>query len=203
MSTKNRQRKWPFSPTHRWITLQNIHKQAYEEVVSQHLDALYRAALRFCGGHRDDAEDLLQESLLQGLRHWHELREPERARAWLFRILSRTHLNRRRSRDRRREVVFDEEDGELERLLAHWHSGTDPERLLRQDIGLEQILSALDKMPDGWRETFWLSAVEGFAYREVAAMLEIPVGSVASRVYRARRRLQESLLADARWLKWR
>src|SRR5260370_18999770 len=66
---------------------------AFEELLSEHLDALYAYALRVCGGREADAEDLLQDGVLRAFRGWAELRSPEAARAWLLTILTRTHLN--------------------------------------------------------------------------------------------------------------
>src|SRR5919106_2457626 len=79
--------------------------QAFEELVGANLDALYRTSLRLCAGRTDDAEDLLQETMLRAFRKRHDLRDPAAARSWLFTILVRTHANRLRGQRRRREEL--------------------------------------------------------------------------------------------------
>src|SRR3546814_13433620 len=81
---------------------QGSRRRAFEEVVAEQLDALYRTALRYTRGNPACAEDLLQDTLLAALAAWPQLREPQRARVWLFRLLSRTPLNRSRHAARQR-----------------------------------------------------------------------------------------------------
>ena len=172
-------------------------KRAFEELLGDHLDALYRTALRLCGGREAEAEDLLQQAVLRAFRGFSNLENAEAGRAWLFTVLARTHLNRERAAGRRAETVSSDMEPEaFERALESWRPSRTPEEAYaRRDLG-RRLSRALDGLPAPLREVVWLADVEGFRLREVAGMLEIPEGTVASRLYRARRRLREALEAD-------
>jgi RNA polymerase sigma-70 factor (ECF subfamily) len=168
--------------------------RAFEELLSEHLDALYRTALRLCGGRRADAEDLLQDAMLRAFGRFGELREPEAARVWLFTILTRTNLNRLRTQRRRSETLAsDLGEHEFEDALASWQSAEAPDE--RTDVVLtrERLAAALSDLDERLRPVVWLTDVEGFRQREVAEMLAIPEGTVASRLFRARRNLRDAL----------
>jgi RNA polymerase sigma factor (sigma-70 family) len=169
-------------------------RRAFEEVLSEHLDALYRTALRLCGGRRADAEDLLQDAMLRAFGRFGELREPEAARVWLFTILARTNLNRLRAQRRRAEMLAsDLEEQDFERALASWQSAEAPDEQTDVVLARERLGTALDDLDEHLRPVVWLTDVEGFRQREVAEMLGIPEGTVASRLFRARRSLREAL----------
>jgi RNA polymerase sigma-70 factor (ECF subfamily) len=156
------------------------------------LDALYGMALRLCRGREADAEDLLQESVLRACQHFGELRQVAAGRAWLFRIVTRTHLNRIRAAERRRETFEgDLDDGMFEQALVAWHTldTHDPIDALLRD----RVTAAVDELPLQMREVLWLVDVEGFRLREVEEILDLPAGTVASRLYRARRTLRDAL----------
>jgi len=165
----------------------------FEELLARELDALYGMALRLCGGREADAEDLLQESVLRACQHFGELRQVAAGRAWLFRILTRTHLNRMRAAERRRETFEgDLDEGTFEQALAAWHA------FETHDVPLDVLLrdrvkAAVDELPLPMREVLWLVDVEGFRLREVEEVLDLPAGTVASRLYRARQALREAL----------
>ena len=172
--------------------------RAFEELLTEHLDALYGSALRLCRGREADAEDLLQEAMLRAFERFDKLREPAAAKAWMFTILIRTHLNRIRSDRRRAELLTsDLSEHEFEDALASWHGRDAPDERAELALKREQLAAALDALDDQLRPVVWLSDVEGFRQREVAEMLEIPEGTVASRLFRARRRLREMLLKKA------
>lgn len=168
-------------------------------MLTQHLDALFRTALRLCQGHEADAEDLLQDAMLRAFNSYDQLREPTAARSWLFTILSRTHLNRVRTKGRRAEVVStDLDEAAFEAALADWAPIASPgETAEARQLG-EQLMRAVDELPPELRSVVVLVDVEGFAQREVANMQGIPEGTVASRLFRARRRLRRALEAPAR-----
>ncbi|MFN2431682.1 MAG: sigma-70 family RNA polymerase sigma factor [Gemmatimonadota bacterium] len=172
--------------------------RAFEELLSEHLDALYRTALRLCGGERADAEDLLQDAMLRAFERFGDLREPAAARAWLFTILARTNLNRMRARRRRPETLAaDLDEREFERALAAWPGIEDPDELAVSALARERLAAALDALEEPLRAVVWLSDVEGFRQREVAEMLGVPEGTVASRLFRARRILRDALRPPA------
>lgn len=162
-------------------------------MLDEHLDALYRTALR-CGGTATEAEDLLQETALRAFRGFDRLRDTGAARAWLFKILLRTHLNRTRARARRLEVVASRlEEETFEEALAAWRPAPTPEQILDWRRSREQLSAALNELSPPLRIVVWLIDVEGFKQREVARMLEISEGTVASRLFRAHERLRERL----------
>lgn len=174
--------------------------RAFEEVAAEHLDALYRTALRYARGDAPAAEDLLQDTLIKGLDGWSTLREPERAKPWLFRILSRLHLNRLRHAARHPEIAaWDVGEVDLEQALAAWAPvESDPETLAIGEAGLQRLQAALDTLPAAWSEAFWLVEVEGFSYREVAELLGVMDGTIASRLHRARAALRQALTGEQR-----
>lgn len=168
--------------------------RAFEELLSEHLDALHGTALRLCGGSRADAEDLLQEAALRAFRAFRELRDDHAARSWLFTILARTHLNRARTVARRRETFSgDLEEPAFESALESWQPSRTPEDLFEGRHLRERLTAALDALEPEMRAVVWLVDVEGFRQREAAAMLDIPEGTVASRLYRAHCKLRDEL----------
>jgi RNA polymerase sigma-70 factor (ECF subfamily) len=172
--------------------------RAFDELLAQYVDPLYRTALRLAGGRPADAEDLLQDACLRALERFGSLRSPDAARSWLFTILVRTHLNRERSRRRRPETVeADLDETAFERALAGWQSPATPEDVLAREQLREQLRAALSRLDSGLRTVVCLVDVEGFSHREVAEMLEVPEGTVASRLFRARRELRDSLEVTA------
>jgi RNA polymerase sigma-70 factor, ECF subfamily len=168
-------------------------------VLTEHLDALFRTALRLCQGHEADAEDLLQDTALRAYDSYSQLREPSAARSWLFTILSRTHLNRVRTRQRRAELVSaDLDEQAFEAALADWAPVPSPaDNVETWQLG-EQLTRALDGLPPELRSVVLFVDVEGFTQRDVAGMLGIPEGTVASRLFRARRQLRTALEVPAR-----
>lgn len=169
-------------------------RRAFEELLSEHLDPLYRTALRLCGGREADAEDLLQETALRALRKFRDLRDQNAGRSWLFTILARTHLNWVRAAGRRGETFSgDLEAPAFERALQQWRSSETPENVLESRLLRERLAAALDTLEPAMRVVVWLVDVEEFRQREVAEVLEVPEGTVASRLYRARRKLRDAL----------
>ncbi|MEX2111091.1 MAG: sigma-70 family RNA polymerase sigma factor [Gemmatimonadaceae bacterium] len=168
--------------------------RAFEELITAHLDALYRTALRLCAGNVPEAEDLLQDAVLRALEKHRQLRDPEAARSWLFTILVRTNHNRLRSSRRRSETaITDFTLAEFESALSEWQPSSTPEQVLDRSELRSRLARCLDTLERELREVIWLADVEEFAHREVAAMLAIPEGTVASRLFRARRALRRSL----------
>lgn len=171
-----------------------VDHSAFEQVLCAHLDSLYRTALRLCGGHRADAEDLLQESALRAFDGFDTLRDTIAARAWLFRVLVRTNLNRLRSRQRHPErVTTDMDEAEFERALAAWRPAPMPDEAAESAHVRACVADALDALDDRLRAVVVLIDIEGFRQREAADMLEIPEGTVASRLFRARAALRQAL----------
>lgn len=169
-------------------------RRAFEELLGANLDALYRTALRLCDGRAADAEDLLQDAMLRAFERRRDLRDPGAGRPWLFTILIRTNLNRVRGRTRRPETLeSDLDEREFESALAAWSSADSPEEWLDRLQLAEHVRRALDGLDPQLRAVVLLTDVEEFSHREAAAMLDIPQGTVASRLFRARRALRDAL----------
>jgi RNA polymerase sigma-70 factor (ECF subfamily) len=170
----------------------------FERLVRVHAEALFRYGLRLCSGRAADAEDLLQDAALRAWRAASQLRDVDHGKAWLFRIVTTTHLNRVRAEQRRAEtVVTDLGDRAFEEALASWTPIAGPEEELLRRMDAQTLSNALDQLPEAWRAAVWLSDVEGFGQREIAGMLGIPEGTVASRLFRGRRALRGLLTVGA------
>jgi RNA polymerase sigma-70 factor (ECF subfamily) len=154
------------------------------------LDSLYRTALRLTRVPAD-AEDLVQDTYLKAFRAADSFQPGTNLRAWLFTILHNTARNR--VRDRAREAVTVDSDTVERASDASSQGGDTPESLLLRDTLGPELQAAVDELPDAFRQAVWLRDVEEFTYAEIAAMLEIPPGTVMSRISRGRRMLYERL----------
>jgi RNA polymerase sigma-70 factor, ECF subfamily len=172
-------------------------RERLESEALTHIDALYRTALRMTR-NQSDAEDLVQEAYLRAFRALDQFRDGTNLRAWLFRIMTNAYINEYRKRSRR-PVNSSLDDIEEFYLYDHLiDSGVQPNSERPEDIVLnrltaDDVLGSLDSLSDDFRHVVLLADVEGFTYREIAGILDIPVGTVMSRLYRARRKLQSSL----------
>lgn len=151
-------------------------------------------------GNPADAEDLVQETYLRAFRSIQQFKPGTNLRAWLFKIQTNSFINEYRKRVRRpRNTSLD--DVEEYYLYSHLvESGVQPSSSITEDQILAQIddadvFRALDELQDNYRQVVLLADVEGFAYREIAEILDIPVGTVMSRLHRARKRLREQLIS--------
>jgi RNA polymerase sigma-70 factor (ECF subfamily) len=148
-----------------------------------------------------DAEDLVQETYLRAFRSLDRFQAGTNLRAWLFKIMTNAFINEYRKRSRQpRNASLD--DVEEYYLYAHLiDSGiqpavTGPEEEVLANITDDAVVRALEELSDDFRQVVLLADVEGFAYREIAEILNIPIGTVMSRLHRARRRLQHSLIQE-------
>ncbi len=160
------------------------------------MDALYGTAVRLCRNHRD-AEDLLQETLLRAYRFWDKFEPGTNCRAWLFKILSNTFINRyhRGRREQEMAQAAAEGDGMMQEILAQEASqaARDPEGALGSRVLSQDVQRALEELPADFRLAVILCDLEEFSYKEIADIVECPVGTVMSRLYRGRRLLQRAL----------
>ncbi|HVZ23189.1 MAG TPA: sigma-70 family RNA polymerase sigma factor [Vicinamibacterales bacterium] len=157
------------------------------------LDPLYATALRLTR-NRADAEDLVQDTLVKALRFADRFERGTNLKAWLYTILHNTWRNRRR--DAAREPVEAASD-RIEQAAQGTGAGEveTPEAVLLRDTLDADLQAALDALPVVFREAVWLRDVEEFSYAEIAAMLDVPIGTVMSRISRGRRLLFELLSA--------
>jgi RNA polymerase sigma-70 factor, ECF subfamily len=171
----------------------------FAEEVKTLLPELYGAALRLCRD-RVDAEDLVAESLTKAWQKLSSLQRREAFRGWLFRILTNTYISQYRARDRGPAVESYADDFSLfERLhqpiLLWWGN---PEQDFLTGLLREDLTRALDRLPDPFHTVVVLVDVRGMAYREVAEALDVPMGTVRSRLARGRSLLQHELWENAR-----
>lgn len=163
----------------------------------QFLEPLFATAMRLTR-NRADAEDLVQDTYVKAFRHAHQFRRGTNLRAWLYTILHNTWRNRRRDASREAtEVDSDQVEAALSRASAS-ESGRGepietPERILMRSTLDADLQAALDELPDTFRQAVWLRDVEEFTYAEIAEMLDVPIGTVMSRISRGRRMLFEKL----------
>jgi RNA polymerase sigma-70 factor (ECF subfamily) len=169
----------------------------FEQDAMQYAHPLYSAALRMTR-NRADAEDLVQETFLKAYRGYDGFQEGTNLRAWLYRILTNTFINRYRQQQRRpHEVDLDEVEGlYLYKRVAT--AETDRAARSAEDEVFDKlegsdVRQAIDKLPRKYRMPVLMADIEGFSYKEIAGMLEIPIGTVMSRLHRGRRALQKLL----------
>jgi RNA polymerase sigma-70 factor (ECF subfamily) len=173
---------------------------AFETEALSFLDALYRTGLRMTRSEAD-AEDLVQETYIRAFRHRDQFTPGTNLKAWLFRILTNTFINsyRRRSSQPETTDLDKVEETTLYRRMSQGpaSSSSQPEREVVDNMVDSEVKEALEDLPEIFRSVVLLD-VEGFSYREIAEMLDIPIGTVMSRLHRARRSLQKRLYDLAR-----
>ena len=169
-------------------------ESAFERDVLPHLDLMYRVALRLTG-EAANAEDLVQDTVLKAFRAWGSFRQGTNARGWLLTILRNTFINDYRRR--RRAPVHVDIDVAEHHALIHEQSGPDPEGEFFHSLVDDRVLAAIDALPEEFREVVVLSDIEGLGYAHIAETLGVPLGTVKSRLSRARRQLQATLLEYA------
>lgn len=168
----------------------------FEQQVRPYLGQLYQAALRMTR-NATDAEDLVQETLAKAYTAFHQFKPGTNLRAWLLKILSNTFVNSYRKTKREPALAAAPESPD------EWQRGTDPlapvarsaEAEALDRLGDSEVLRALRDLPKDFRTAVYLADIEGYPYREVAAMMGTPIGTVMSRLHRGRDRLRRKLAA--------
>ncbi|MEJ5256277.1 MAG: sigma-70 family RNA polymerase sigma factor [Acidimicrobiales bacterium] len=169
----------------------------FVEQAMEHMPSLYSAALRMARNPAD-AEDLVQETYLKAFRGFGGFKEGTNLKAWLYRILTNTYINQYRARKRRpEESELDEvEDLYLYRRLGGLEAaqvGRSAEDELMDWFTDAEVKQAIESLPEQFRVAVLLADVEGFSYKEIAEILDIPIGTVMSRLHRGRKALQKKL----------
>jgi RNA polymerase sigma-70 factor (ECF subfamily) len=169
----------------------------FSELAMPFMGPLYSAALRMTRNPAD-AEDLVQETYLRAYRAFASFQEGTNLKAWLYRILTNTFINQYRAAKRRPEQsdIEDVEDLYLYRRLGGLEAamaGRSPETEVLEGIPDAEVKEALESLPEQFRMAVLLADVEGFAYKEIAEILDIPIGTVMSRLHRGRKQLQKRL----------
>ena len=162
-----------------------------------YMDQLYGAARRMTQGDAS-AEDLVQETYLRAYKGFEGFTEGTNLRAWLFRILTNLYINDYRRRRRRPQEVDLADEGTL--YMHRGAGGLERARMARsaedellEGLASTEVREALEALPDSYRVAVLLADVEGFAYKEIAEMLDVPIGTVMSRLHRGRKRLRGAL----------
>jgi RNA polymerase sigma-70 factor (ECF subfamily) len=177
-------------------------KDQFTSDAMQYAPQLFSTALRMTRS-RSDAEDLVQETYIKGWRSFHTFQEGTNLRAWLFRIMTNTYINKYNAKKRKgTEVELDD----VEELFLYKRLGSIDQSQLSssaEDQMLElftddEVKNALEELPEDFRVPVLLSDVDGFSYKEIAEMLEIPIGTVMSRLHRGRKAMQKMLYEYAR-----
>ena len=169
----------------------------FTDVAMEFMPGLYSAALRMTR-NAADAEDLVQETYLKAYRAYGSYQEGTNLRAWLYRILTNTYINTYRAAARRPEVTDVEDVEDLYLYKRMTGSGGIAAGRSAEDEALdlftdENVKAALEELPEAFRMAVLLADVEGFSYKEISDITDVPIGTVMSRIHRGRRALQKAL----------
>jgi RNA polymerase sigma-70 factor, ECF subfamily len=169
--------------------MREVRRAQFEREALAQLDALYSFGLKLSRS-RDDAEDLVHDTMLRAFERWEQYRLGTNIRAWLFTILYHAFVSKKRRIDAREVPQLDEPDG----WTGYEAVGeADPEGTFYDSFLDEQIVEAITRLPDEYRAALVLSDLHGMRYAEIARILGVPEGTVKSRLFRGRRILQKSL----------
>ena len=174
-------------------------RREFESLSLEHLDALYSAGLRLTKNERD-AEDLVQDTFLRAFRFFDKFERGTNMKAWLFKILTNTFINKYRRRVKERTVVEGaarEQSSERFIVRETAESAVNPEQYFFDKLLSDDVLRSIDGLPIDFRLVVILADLQEFSYKEIAEILDCPVGTVMSRLYRGRKLLQKNLMSYA------
>lgn len=176
--------------------------QEFQVIALKHLDALYRHALSLTR-HQSDAEDLVQEAFLKAFRSFHQFERGTNLKAWLFKILRNTFIGDYRRKQKIQDRTLSEEAAEFSFYAAAQEEAKKSSNSLPLEEALatsrlehvlgDEVSKALDSLSEEFREVIFLCDVQEFSYQEISRILEVPIGTVRSRLARARGSLQKLL----------
>ncbi|MDZ7758335.1 sigma-70 family RNA polymerase sigma factor [Rhodohalobacter sp.] len=177
------------------LTKQELRKQDdFNEEIIPHLDALYNFGLRLTSDP-NDAEDLVQDTIVKAYRFFDSYEKGTNAKAWLFRILKNSYINNYRKKSKKpQEVDYDEVASFYESIRAERTETSDMEDKMFRELIDDDISNALDEIPEDFRTVVLLCDVEDFTYEEIANMLDVPIGTIRSRLHRGRNLLKAQLM---------
>lgn len=177
-------------------------EQAFVTEAVPHMDALYSTALRLTK-NKGDAEDLVQEAMLKAYRYFGKYERGTNCKAWMFKIMTNTFINNYRRAKKRKEVSVNEEIRPLAERAVASESNPLAEHFGDQDTMFfklfgDEVKQALEDVPVDFRIVVLLADLQEFAYKEIADIIDVPIGTVMSRLYRGRRILQTKLAVYAK-----
>ena len=171
------------------IESQNELYKEFEREALPHMDALYNFALRMTGDS-DDANDLVQDTFLKAFRFFDKFEKGTNCKAWLFRIMKNTFINTYRKKTKEPDKVdYEEVENFYENVKPSSTDSAHLEKEIYDNLLDDEISSAIASLPDDFKTVIILSDIEGFTYDEIADFIDCPVGTVRSRLHRARKML--------------
>ena len=181
------------------LTRDEIKKQKdFDEEIIPHMDALYNFALRLTSDP-NDAEDLVQDTIVKAYRFFSSYEKGTNAKAWMFRILKNSFINNYRKNSKKpSQVDYDEVSSYYESVRAERTETSDLESLMFREMMDDDLSEALTRLPEDFRTVVLLCDVEGYTYEEIANMLDVPIGTIRSRLHRGRNLLKTELLEYAK-----
>lgn len=168
-------------------------QQDFHEEIIPHLDSLYNFALRLTADPTD-AEDLVQDTIVKAYRFFNSYEKGTNAKAWLFRILKNSYINNYRKKSKQPyQVDYSEISTYYESIRSEQSDTTDLETRMYRDMLDDTLSAALKSIPEDFRTVVILCDVEGFTYEEISNMLDVPIGTIRSRLHRGRNLLKTQL----------
>lgn len=181
------------------LTRDEIQKQKdFDDEIIPHMDALYNFALRLTSDP-NDAEDLVQDTIVKAYRFFSSYEKGTNAKAWMFRILKNSFINNYRKTSKKpSQVDYDEVSSYYESIRADSTETSDLESLMFREMMDDDLSEALSHLPEDFRTVVLLCDVDGYTYEEIANMLDVPIGTIRSRLHRGRNLLKTELLEYAK-----
>lgn len=178
------------------VNLTTNDKERFQKDALPLLDSLYSGALRMTRNPAD-AEDLVQETMMRAYRSFDRFEPGTNLKAWLYRIMTNAYINtyRKRQREPQKVSADDIEEFDLYRELKNRDPslGETPESIVLDSLVDSDIIEAIEDLPEPFRMAVVLSDIEGFSYAEMAEIMDVPLGTVMSRLHRGRKALQKRL----------
>lgn len=170
----------------------------FDDEIIPHMDALYNFALRLTTDP-NDAEDLVQDTIVKAYRFFSSYEKGTNAKAWMFRILKNSFINNYRKTSKKpSQVDYDEVSSYYESIRAERTETSDLENLMFREMMDDDLSMALKRLPEDFRTVVLLCDVDGYTYEEIANMLDVPIGTIRSRLHRGRNLLKTELLEYAK-----
>jgi len=176
------------------LMINNIREDEFIKEALPHEDALYNYALKI-SGNSDDAQDLVQETYYKAYRHFDKFQTGTNSKAWMFMILKNSFINDyRKSKREPYKLDYEQIQNFYENVKSDRAQENNLDKEFYNDLLDDELTAAIDQLPTKMREVFLLCDLDGNSYEETAELVGCPVGTVRSRLHRARHMLQETLL---------